>query len=300
MADVVHVALAGRTKAGKTNMFVDFAESLTAGMHGFPVWREMNIDLDREHMIRVRRSRESKTTVGTEVATDTLFGLSFRKDQKSAERISYSVHVRDIPGGAAYPEGVLDEAMAKEKQKFDDWLSQSTGIVLVVSALESSKLNGDSKLVDSIEVFFDNAGKPEFQNLKRLVFVVSMFDLLLLKFGRQARGIASNPQAVLEILHAHLRPVHRLIQNFKPVRGQRNLLDLRFLAASSYGFVPEFGCPNVDVDSAELNPALQAYPEPLADRSPYMIADPFVFAATGLENKFLFKRDEILSGMLRP
>ena len=299
MPDVVHVALSGRTKSGKTNMFYDFADSLTAGTHGYAQWRAMKIDLNREHMIRVRKSREAKRTDSTRVATDTLFDLSFRKDQRSADRYSCSIHVRDSPGGAAYPVGELDAAMAAEKIKYDDWLKQSVGIVLVVSALESFKLNGESGLVDSVELFFDNAGKAEFQNLKRLVFVVSMFDLLLLKFGRMARIVAANPQAVLDILHAHLFPVRRLIENFKPAPGQRNQLDLRFLATSSYGFVPEFGCPNVDVDSAELDPALESYPEPLADRSPYMVADPFVFAATGLENQFLFKREEILSGKLR-
>jgi hypothetical protein len=32
-------------------------------------------------------------------------------------------------------------------------------------------------------------------------------------------------------------------------------------------------------------------------RYPYMTADPFIFAALGLDSPFLFTRDEILSGM---
>jgi hypothetical protein len=33
-------------------------------------------------------------------------------------------------------------------------------------------------------------------------------------------------------------------------------------------------------------------------RYPYMTADPFIFAALGLDSPFLFTRDEILSGIV--
>jgi hypothetical protein len=71
-----------------------------------------------------------------------------------------------------------------------------------------------SELIDKVEDFFERAGKPEFQHLERVAIAISMFDLLLLRFGNRSRDIATEPEAVLAILHAHMRPAFDIIKDF--------------------------------------------------------------------------------------
>jgi hypothetical protein len=107
---------------------------------------------------------------------------------------------------------------------------------------------------------------------------------------------------VLAILHAHLRPAFDIIKDFRPFPSQEREIDLRFIATSSYGFHPQLGCPNIDTKAETLDPANSRFPVPLTPdnvRYPYMTADPFIFAALGLDSPFLFTRDEILSGIMR-
>jgi hypothetical protein len=143
---------------------------------------------------------------------------------------------------------------------------------------------------------------PEFEHLERVAIAISMFDLLLLRFGNRSRDIATEPEAVLAILHAHMRPAFDIIKDFRPFPSQEREIDLRFIATSSYGFHPQLGCANIDAKAEILNPENSRFPVPLTPenvRYPYMTADPFIFAALGLESPFLFTRDEILSGILK-
>ncbi|WP_422369918.1 hypothetical protein [Hoeflea sp.] len=307
----IHVGLTGPVRSGKTNLFVDFAKCVELNFHGFQQLHNIEIETDRANR-RLLRSYYRNLPDATESVTDIRFNLNISLPDASGtepgaplEDRQFTIHVRDAPGEAAFPEEDLTgrtNPHASKLKELDEWFSKAKGIVLVISALNAGTDAGFEALIEKVEDFFERAGKPEFQKLERVAIAISMFDLLLLRFGNRARDIATEPEAVLAILHAHLKPAFDIIKDFRPFPSQEREIDLRFIATSSYGFHPQLGCPNIDTKAETLDPANSRFPVPLTPdnvRYPYMTADPFIFAALGLDSPFLFTRDEILSGIMR-
>lgn len=307
----IRIGLTGPVKSGKTNLFVDFAKCVELNAHGFQQRHNIQIETDRVNR-RLLRSYYRHLPEATESVTDIRFDLDIDlpKNDVTAmpdelEHHQFTIHVRDAPGEAAFPNLELegkDNPHQESAEKLDEWFSQAKGIVLVISALNAGTDAGFEALIDKIEDFFERAGRPEFEQLERIAIAVSMFDLLLLRFGNRARDIATEPEAVLAILHAHLRPAFDIIKDFRPFPAQEREIDLRFIGTSSYGFHPQLGCANIDPNTEVLEPKNSRFPMPLAPenvRYPYMTADPFIFAALGMDSPFLFTRDEILSGILK-
>lgn len=307
----IHVGLTGPVRSGKTNLFVDFAKCVELNFHGFQQLHNIEIETDRANR-RLLRSYYRNLPDATESVTDIRFNLNISLPEANGtepgaplEDRQFTIHVRDAPGEAAFPEEDLTgrtNPHASKLKELDEWFSKAKGIVLVISALNAGTDAGFEALIEKVEDFFERAGKPEFQKLERVAIAISMFDLLLLRFGNRSRDIATEPEAVLAILHAHLRPAFDIIKDFRPFPSQERDIDLRFIATSSYGFHPQLGCPNIDTKAETLDPANSRFPVPLTPdnvRYPYMTADPFIFAALGLDSPFLFTRDEILSGIMR-
>jgi hypothetical protein len=307
----ISIGLTGPVKSGKTNLFVDFAKCVELNAHGFQQRHNIQIETDRVNR-RLLRSYYRNLPEATESVTDIRFDLDIDLPAQDAptgtkelEHQKYTIHVRDAPGEASFPsaehEG-KDNPHQKSAEKLDEWFSQAKGIVLVISSLNAGTDAGFEVLIDKVEDFFERAGRPEFEQLERVAIAISMFDLMLLRFGNRARDIATEPEAVLAILHSHLRPAFDIIKDFRPFPSQEREIDLRFIATSSYGFHPQLGCANIDPNTETLDPANSRFPMPLAPdnvRYPYMTADPFIFAALGLDSPFLFTRDEILTGIMQ-
>lgn len=306
----ISVGLTGPVKSGKTNLFVDFAKCVELNAHGFQNNFNIQIETDRVNR-RLLRSYYRSLPDATENVTDVKFDLDIDlpMGDLGSEKIvlkhqKFTIHVRDAPGEASFPSIDLDgrdNPHQKSTEKLDEWFSKTKGIVLVISALNAGTDTGFEVLINKIEDFFERAGRPEFEQLERVVIAVSMFDLMLLRFGNRARDIATEPEAVLAILNAHMQPAFDIIKDFRPFPMQEKEIDLRFIATSSYGFHPKLGCPNIDPNTETLEPENSRFPLPLAPdnvRYPYMTADPFIFAALGLDSPFMFTRDEILSGIL--
>jgi hypothetical protein len=306
----IRVGLTGPVRSGKTNLFVDFAKCVELNAHGFQQHYNIEIETDRINR-KLLRSYYRNLPEATEGVTDIRFDLDIDLPEDDlavpggrTQHRQFTIHVRDAPGEAAFPTSDLNgkdnphEASAKE---LDQWFADAKGIVLVISALNAGTDAGFEALIDKVEDFFERAGRPEFEHLERVVIAISMFDLLLLRFGNRSRDIATEPEAVLAILNAHMRPAFDIIKDFRPFPLQEREIDLRFIATSSYGFHPQLGCANIDAMAETLEPENSRFPVPLTPdnvRYPYMTADPFIFAALGLDSPFLFTRDEILSGIL--
>lgn len=307
----IHVGLTGPVRSGKTNLFVDFAKCVELNFHGFQQLHNIKIETDRVNRKLLRtyyRSLPDATESVTDIRFDLELDLPAETGLEPADGLQnrqFNIHVRDAPGEAAFPSEDLSgktNPHAEKAKELDEWFSKAKGIVLVISALNAGTDEGFEALIDKVEDFFERAGKPEFENLERVVIAVSMFDLLLLRFGNRSRDIATEPEAVLAILHAHMRPAFDIIKDFRPFPSQEREIDLRFIATSSYGFHPQLGCANIDANAEILDPGNSRFPVPLTPdnvRYPYMTADPFIFAALGLDSPFLFTRDEILSGILK-
>lgn len=301
----IHVGLTGPVRSGKTNLFVDFAKCVQLDFHGFAQRHDISIETDRPNR-RLLRNYYRNLPEATGGVTDIRFDLEANlPDGAEMRRERMTIHVRDAPGEAMFPsEGMEGEKNPHDDKakKLDEWFSKARGIVLAISALNAGTDTGFEELIDKVEDFFERAGKPEFQHLERVVIAISMFDLLLLRFGNRARDVVTSPDAILSILHTHMQPAFDIIKDFRPFPLQEREIDLRFIATSSYGFHPKLGCANIDPNVENLEPENSRFPVPLAPenvRYPYMTADPFIFAAIGLDSPFLFTRDEILTGLKR-
>lgn len=309
----IRVGLTGPVRSGKTNLFVDFAKCIELNAHGFKQHYNIEIETDRVNR-RLLRNFYRNLPDATESVTDIRFDLDIdvpggiptdgQAAMAGSQHRQFTIHVRDAPGEAAFPNGEFegkDNPHQESARELDQWFSEAKGIVLVISALNAGTDAGFEALIDKVEDFFERAGRPEFEHLERVAIAISMFDLLLLRFGNRSRDIATEPEAVLAILNAHMRPAFDIIKDFRPFPSQERNIDLRFIATSSYGFHPQLGCANIDAAAETLEPGNSRFPVPLTPdsvRYPYMTADPFIFAALGLDSPFLFKRDEILSGIL--
>jgi len=292
-------------------LFVDFAKCVELNFHGFRQLHNIKIETDRVNRKLLRnyyRNLPEATESVTDIRFDLEVDLPSNDEQQATDSLvskQFTIHVRDAPGEAAFPNCEVSgkaNPHAEKSKELDEWFSKAKGIVLVISALNAGTDEGFEALIDKVEDFFERAGKPEFQNLERVAIAISMFDLLLLRFGNRSRDIATEPEAVLAILHAHMRPAFDIIKDFRPFPSQERDIDLRFIATSSYGFHPQLGCANIDANAEILDPGNSRFPVPLTPdnvRYPYMTADPFIFAALGLDSPFLFTRDEILSGILK-
>ena len=136
--------------------------------------------------------------------------------------------------------------------------------------------------------------------LKRLIVVFSKYESMFTRFGTDAVSVALRPHAALYTIRRefqHRRWLQRLSQLARSAD-----IDLRFTVASSLGFVQLFGTPNIDVDASRAASSpmrfrvkTAATGELIADPlwRPFMTADPFVFAATGLANPYMFTAQDV-------
>lgn len=295
MTQDVSVVLAGPTKSGKTNLYSDLVRCIQTGTHGYPgsLGLKAEVGLIERRELRMLGGRLDESTNSLEKISFTL-GYSNPARQGQAELLK--VHVIDPPGEASIPLAGINNDFSEKKKQLDELTDDAVGIVLVISVLDANNPQKFDLLLRYVEDLLLKYAESGSVGTKRLAIAVSMFDLLMLRFGSKAFDVAVHPDSILLILKEHLQPVHRILRDFSLPGESPTWLDIRIAAVSSYGFIPEFGCPNLNMRGVPLDKAAHTYPEPLVREThyPFLTADPFVFAATGIGNRFLFKLDQIL------
>jgi hypothetical protein len=138
------------------------------------------------------------------------------------------------------------------------------------------------------------------RTLKRLIVVFSKYESMFTRFGTDAVSVALRPHAALYTIRRefqHRRWLQRLSQLARSAD-----IDLRFTVASSLGFIQLFGTPNIDADASKAASSPMRFRvktgatgELIADPlwRPFMTADPFIFAATGLANAYMFTAQDV-------
>jgi hypothetical protein len=138
------------------------------------------------------------------------------------------------------------------------------------------------------------------RTLKRVVVVFSKYEHMFARFGTDAVSVALRPHAALYTIRREFQH-RRWLQRLSQLALGADV-DLRFAVASSLGFIRSFGAPNVSPDASKsasspmrFRVATGAAGELVADPlwRPFMTADPFIFAATGLANAYMFTVQDV-------
>jgi len=186
------------------------------------------------------------------------------------------------PDGAEV--AILNDVKAKlAKQMLD---ADAIVIVLPLVRLEDSGWSGNlARLIDRLAL------APE-RKLKRLVVVFSQYERLFARLGPSAFTYASDPAVALHALRKSLRAVQWLDRLRALEAPHGGGVSVRFTVCSAYGFVKRFQNPNIDPHQpgerrfrrAGLEGA-RAYNEYWR---PFLTAEPFLYAALGLDSAFTF------------
>jgi hypothetical protein len=138
------------------------------------------------------------------------------------------------------------------------------------------------------------------RTLKRLAVVFSKYEHMFTRFGTDAVSVALRPHAALYTIRREFQH-RRWLQRLSQLALNADV-DLRFTVASSLGFTRLFGAPNVNADASKKTSSPMRFRiktgatgELIADPlwRPFMTADPFIFAATGLANAYTFTVQDV-------
>ena len=248
------------------------------------------------------------------------FDFSYRarvEGRSEPEDFTGGLKILDAAGGHIFPEGAFDTEesgegkVAAARRLLADQVFQSTGLVIVLPfhRLEQEHIqNAMMRLVAALAAAGSrpsNGGSAREIPLRHIVIALHQYERLFMNFGAEAAELAFDPEIARRVIE---RAVVGL-EWFEPLRGLDRTsdgpFDIRFVPTSAYGFLPGFGNPNIDPRAVGNFPFEKARPDEHAFHSdreaagdavppgdlefhPFLAADPFIFAATGIGNEFMF------------
>lgn len=324
----VRVCLIGPSESGKSHLLFALMEGTKNGAHGFPSSIALRVEPTEERQGPARSASEKMKLILTNRArtkyhsqvsaalvqaltattTDHIgkyeFDMSFRPNGSESRR-HLNFMVADAAGGHIFPQGLSSDAPSEEKEadsadvqirdEFIDYLIQSAGLVIVLPfhRIEDPRFyRAMDPIIEALTPDDTFGGEPP--QLKRIVIALSQYERLFVQFGSDAAQIASHPDVARGVAGSRLRDVPWMVG----LRELQKYYDIRVIPTSAYGFLPDFGNPNLDPDSEPNRPFI-AFQDPTEngnsehERHPFLAADPFIFAASGLENQFMIDIEEI-------
>jgi hypothetical protein len=225
------------------------------------------------------------------------FELSYGTD---AARTRFDFTVADAAGEHVFPEDTQADATEEQESResrdaFIDYLVHSEGLVIVLPLYRIRRPRFDQlmdRLIDALTP--DDTLPGEAPRLRRVIIALSQYERLFVQFGNQAAEIASHPHVARQAAASRLRDVPWM----RRLRELRRRYHIKVIVTSAYGFLPDFGNPNLDPDAEPNLPfAIRVDPDNPAnseyERHPFLAADPFIFAASGLDNQFMLDIEEV-------
>jgi hypothetical protein len=187
-------------------------------------------------------------------------------------------------------------------------LRNAVGVVYTLSPYRiSAQIDGqsDPDLIDAKEIQAIRSSKVT-EKVERICIVLTMLDALLLPFRGKALDIVMDRTKLLTVLASYLERYEGALRTLSKtaVEGGNRTIDVRICATSSFGIEPRFGCVNLaimqdaDMICADRRPTPLPGRDPdrprAMQRTPILVADPFIFAASGRDNPFIFTLDEMI------
>jgi len=306
--DVYKVSVVGEPASGKSVALGQLVDATREGTVGYEAGKFKNIwaaDRETRALVKKFRVKQRADNEGaterahaavfdlTEAAQEPPWPLYSGGAQSQGER-SYRIAVLDVPGEIFRDTEQRPKNIAESLERFEAWLSQSDGVVFFVPAPHITRAESFEMPSEQLFNILEEKRSGGLPNLRRMVIAVSMFDTLLMPFADAALDIASQPAKVRAILALCLKEVSTQIREMI-ANAEACGLDLRIIATSSYGFEGKFGCPNLDPDRGQMSPTrLDLFPVATSSIFRYLVPDPFIWAATGADNDFLFPLRELV------
>ena len=322
----IKVSLVGPSQSGKTIILPTIIKALENGCYGYRHDMAMKLKVVEDEtdgasgidrlMKRLefgsefdRLENEAATLpAGTQPDKQIpyVFELNYlARGKKPGEICQFAVE--DIAGEHVFPPRLLEEgeeyADSQSRRAILERFTESTGVVILVSFPMLRESFFRKTLFTLLEHLTKHA-----KALERVVIAVNHYDLLFMNFSNNALLYAGDPLVAEGILRRHMgaRSRYAKLLDYDKARGGK--FDIRLVPTSSFGFLPDFGCPNINpnIEQDKVVPGtgydLKPFPDleradqptQFFDFHPFLTADPFIYAATGLSNEFLFTVNRIL------
>lgn len=264
------------------------------------------VDKERNHS-------GGSASIDATLSTNKLTGfLKYVKDNNS---IKQEFHVFDAPGELVFKtnegETVVDESFVERENEVFELIYNADCVVFCLSFSQVSNSLIVHKLISNLILISDHHRSRLKPEPMRVVIALTRYDSLFLKLSPFGFMLASEPEVAKRAVRKALMPHRAMYRELRKLDAQcsaAGILDIRFVPTSAFGFLPRFACPNINPDGGDDMEIKQGKsPNLFLDRDeertifPFLTADPFIFAITGLENDFFVSVPDALDiSALRP
>jgi hypothetical protein len=337
----IRIGLMGPTRAGKTNLFETFGNALTSGRHGFPKACRPRLTKAADAkpvagltLVEIRKDRDSHKkgpqnstewqalagntppTSGEQPMVTRAYDLAYSDLHDQRREKAVRLIITDAAGEHTFSLTPPDESTLEYRYDVAKELGRCQGFVVVVPLASAN----DGWILQELEHWLADlsasAESGPSKEPRRVVIALTRYDAMFTDFGCEALRLAADPKVAVEIVSRFVR------KGGNGISYRNNLLKfdhsaggafrISFVPTSSFGFVPGFGCVNLDpagaapedigglVASGSSPPSFKVRIEGYPDNQflfPFLTADPFIFAATGLANPFIVPIDRALGEM---
>ena len=317
MSQKVSICLLGPKGAGKSSLLGSLADCVGQGAYGYspnfhPVLQPISqVDFLKGPIDRQRADflthaltpyeRLKQDLVAGAAATNTLdtyeyyFRLSLSdvaaRDLKQAG--PWLLEIIDSAGDIAMPRDGAQIALLDDvKTKLAKQILASDAIVLALplTRFDEAEWSGSlSRLADRLMLAKE-------KNIKRFVVALTFYERLFMNLGPDAFTYACDPSVARHVLRKSLRSSN-CFDHIRKLMTSDSGLQLRFTVCSTFGFTKRFQNPNLDPWLAGEQRFRRnglsdgrAYSE---FWRPFLTAEPFLYAALGLDSAFTFSFDQL-------
>lgn len=172
-----------------------------------------------------------------------------------------------------------------DREILDGHLDGAAGIVVMLPATDIA----NTELTKYLMAFLDflikrKRSKGGLSQLKRIAIALTKIDLHLASIADLAFDVAADPESMARIasilLKSRSRYFDRLEREFRSIGVEE-----RVICMSNHGFCNGFGSVNLRLSDAGSDPR-RVQGMTSQNYVPYLVGDPFFYAATGWENPF--------------
>lgn len=204
----------------------------------------------------------------------------------------YLVRIVDAGGDVAIPDETgQTDVLSEARDDFATKLLAADAIVLVLPLVRFE----DSGWVGNLARLVERLALAQDQKSRRLIVAFSHYERLFARLGPSAFTYACDPAVALHVLRKSIRSAP-WIDSLRALEAGSKV-DIRFTVMSAYGFAKTFQNPNLDPHAAGERrfrhagvAGARAFNE---FWRPFLVADPILYAALGLESAFMFSHARI-------